>query len=98
MCCAIAVLGLIGPRALVAFWWLVDPARWTLVFGNSALIPALGFLFLPWTTLMYVLFWAAGGLDFLGWLFVAVAFVADIGTYGGGAFGNKEKVSSYYDR
>jgi hypothetical protein len=98
VCCAIAILGLIGPRALVAFWWLVDPARWALVFGGSPLVPLLGFLFLPWTTLMYVLFWAVGGLEPLGWLFVVVAFLADFATYGGGGYRNRDRVSSYYDR
>ena len=95
MCCAITVLGLLGPRALVIFWWLVDPARWNVAFGGSALLPILGFIFLPWTTIAYVLFWTVGGLDFIGWLFVALAFVLDIGTYGGGAYGNKDQVSSY---
>ena len=95
VCCAIALLGVLGPRALIIFWWLVDPARWNVTFGGSALLPALGFVFLPWTTIMYVLFWTAGGLDFLGWLFVALAFVLDIGTYGGGIFGNRERVSNY---
>ena len=87
MCCAIAVLGVLGPRALIIFWWLVDPARWNVVFSGGALLPALGFVFLPWTTIMYVLFWTVGGLDFVGWVFVVLAFVLDIGTYGGGASG-----------
>jgi hypothetical protein len=95
VCCAIAVLGLIGPRALVLFWWLVDPAQWSRVFSGSPLLPALGFLFLPWTTLMYVLFWAVGGLSVLGWFFVVVAFLADIGTYGGGGYRNRDRMSSY---
>ena len=56
MCCGIALLGIIGPRAAILFWWLTDPARWAVTFGNSALIPILGFLFLPWTTIMYVAF------------------------------------------
>ena len=94
MCCAITVLALLGPRALIIFWWLVDPARWNVTFG-SALIPILGFLFLPWTTIMYVLFWSVGGLDFVGWLFVALALVLDIGTYTGGAYGNRDQVSNY---
>lgn len=98
MCCAIALLGVLGPRALIIFWWLVDPARWNVTFSGSALLPALGFVFLPWTTIMYVLFWTAGGLGVLGWLFLAAAFVVDIGTYGGGYFGNRDRVSSYYTR
>lgn len=95
VCCAIAVLGILGPRALILFWWLIDPARWNLVF-QGFLLPALGFVFLPWTTIAYVLFWTVGGLDFIGWVVVALAFVLDIGTYGGGAFGNRERVSGYY--
>jgi len=96
MCCAIAILGVIGPRALVLYWWLVDPARWSLAFSGGALVPALGFLLLPWTTLMYVLMWSTAGLSLLGWLLVGLALLADMGTYGGGAFGNKEKAQSYY--
>ena len=96
MCCAIAVLGILGPRALIVFWWLVEPARWGVTFNDQVLLPVLGFVFLPWTTIMYVLFWAAGGLEPLGWLFVVLGLVADIGTYGGGAFGNRERVQSYY--
>jgi hypothetical protein len=96
MCCAIAVLGILGPRALILFWWLTDPVRWGLVFNNQILLPALGFLFLPWATLMYVLFWTATGLPFAGWVFVALGVLLDIGTYGGGAFGNRDRVQSYY--
>ena len=96
MCCGIAILGIIGPRALVLYWWLVDPARWSLTFSGGALVPALGFLFLPWTTLMYVLLWSTSGLTLLGWLLVGLALVGDLGTYGGGAFGNKDKAQSYY--
>lgn len=95
VCCAIAVLGLLGPRALILFWWLIDPARWNLVF-QGFLLPALGFVFLPWTTLTYVLFWTVGGLDFIGWVFIALAFALDIATYGGGAFGNRERIPYNY--
>ena len=96
MCCAIAFLGILGPRALLVFWWLVDPARWAATFNDQVLLPALGFVFLPWTTFMYVLFWTPTGLPALGWLLVALGVVLDAGTYGGGAFGNREKVQSYY--
>ncbi len=96
MCCAIALLGIIGPRALLVYWWLVDPARWTATFDGGVLLPAIGFLFLPWTTIMYVLMWTTQGLDLLGWLVVGLGLLADMGTYGGGALGNKDKVETYY--
>lgn len=96
MCCGIAILGILGPRALILFWWLTDPTRWSVTFSGEAILPALGFLFLPWTTIMYVLFWAVGGLTPLGWVFVGLGLLADLGTYGGGALGNKDQVQTYY--
>ena len=57
MCCAFALLAILGPRALIFFWWLADPARWSVTFNNQVLVPVLGFVFLPWTTVMYVVFW-----------------------------------------
>ena len=45
MCCGLAVLGILGPRALIVFWWLVDPARWAVTFNNGVLLPALGLVF-----------------------------------------------------
>ncbi len=95
MCCAIAVLGILGPRALMLFWWLTDPARWNVVFGGP-LAPILGFLFLPWTTIMYVLVYSVGGLSLGGWLLVGLGLVVDIGTYGGGAYGNRDRVPTSY--
>jgi hypothetical protein len=96
MCCGIAVLGILGPRVAIVIWWLTDPARWAATFNNDVLLPALGFLLLPWTTIMYVLFWTTGGLSGLGWIFVILGLLADLGTYGGGAFGNRAKVETYY--
>jgi hypothetical protein len=96
MCCAIALLGIIGPRVLIVIWWLTDPARWALTFNNQVLLPAVGFVFLPWTTFLYVLSWTTAGLSTLGWLLVGLGVLLDLGTYGGGVFGNREKVQSYY--
>ena len=95
MNCLFAVLGLIIPRVIAVGWWLADPARWSTVFGGT-LLPVLGFLFLPWTTVMVVLSWTSSGFSLLGWIFIFFAFMADIATYGGGFLGNKERVSSYY--
>ena len=96
MCCAIAVLECSRPACPDHL--LVARRPGSLERGIQRgvfLLPALGFLFLPWTTIMYVLFWTVGGLDFFGWLFVALAFVLDIGTYGGGAYGNRDRIPNY---
>ena len=96
MCCALAFLGILGPRALIVFWWLIDPARWALIFNNQILLPALGLVFLPWTTVMYVLAWTPTGVPLFGWLLILLGVVLDVGTYGGGAFGNKDQIQCYY--
>ena len=55
MCCVVAALFTLGPRAAILFWWLVQPVRWEQTF-DTFLWPFVGFLILPWTTLMYVLY------------------------------------------
>ena len=54
MCLLLAIFMLLGPRALIFFWWLMEPVRWQATF-QSAFVPIIGLLFLPWTTIMYVL-------------------------------------------
>jgi len=95
MVCLAAALLLLGPRVAAVLWWIFDPTRWNTVFSN-ALIPILGIVFLPWTTLAYVLFWASGGISLLGLIVVAIGFVVDIGSYAGSAYSNKDQLSSIY--
>ncbi|KTB48116.1 hypothetical protein DEALK_09610 [Dehalogenimonas alkenigignens] len=82
MCCPAVIALLIGPRAAILIWWLLDQARWQAAF-DTFLIPLLGFFLLPWTTLAYVLVFRGGveGFDFI-WLIVAV--LVDLGAYSGG--------------
>lgn len=94
MCCLFSVLAILGPRAALIVYWLLYPAAWTLAFGSNWLVPILGFLIAPWTTMAYV-FVFPGGLDALDWLLVGLAFVIDIGSIGGGAFGNRDRMQGY---
>jgi hypothetical protein len=81
----------LGPRIASIIWWIVEPARWVGVAFNSALWPILGILFLPWTTLMYVLV-APGGVVGWDWLWLGIVFLGDIGMYAGGGYGNRDRV------
>jgi len=91
MCCLFTTLVLLGPRALIVLWWLVDPNRWAVAF-SSAIWPILGFLFLPWTTLMWALVWVPSGISGFSWVWIALAFIADIASYSGGAYGNRKQI------
>jgi len=94
MCCLIAILAMLGPRAALFLWWLVDPSRWGLAF-NGFLVPFLGFLFFPFTTLVFVALFP-GGIDGLEWLWMGIALALDLGNTFGGAYGNRGRVRSSY--
>jgi hypothetical protein len=89
MCCLVALAGLVSPRLVLVLWWLLDSARWSALFDNL-IVPVLGFLFLPWTTLVYV-FFAPTGFGGLAPIVVVIAVLIDAGTYGGGVFGNRRR-------
>ena len=93
MCCFFTTLLLLGPRAAILIWWLINPVRWQATF-DTWIWPLLGFIFLPWTTLMYVLV-ASGGVIGFDWVWIGLAVVADIGMYVGGGYGNRDRIPGY---
>jgi len=96
MCCLFSALVLLGPRAGILIWWLLEPAKWNLAF-ETFIWPVLGFIFVPWTTLMYVLVFQ-GGIDGFDWVWLGLGLLIDIGSWTGGAYGNRGRISSSYTR
>jgi hypothetical protein len=80
--CLIFTLLLLGPRAALLLGYFVWPARWELAF-DSFLWPALGFVLLPWTTLMYLLV-APGGVNGFDAFWLVLAVLLDLGSLFGG--------------
>ena len=93
MCCLFTTLVLFGPRLGILVWWLIQPVRWNAAF-ETFLWPFLGFLFLPWTTLMYVLIFP-GGVTGFDWIWLGLGLLADITSYTGGAYGNRNQIPGY---
>jgi len=91
-CCLLGCLFAAGPRVAFAMWWLFDPRRVMATFGNW-LWPLLGLLFLPWTTLMYMLV-APGGLSIVNWIFLGLAFAVDLSTWFGNGEAGRRKYAS----
>lgn len=98
MCCGFLALVLLGPRFVGAMWWLIDQVRWSAAFrGWPAdniwwIWPILGIVFLPWTTIMYVIV-APGGVTGWDWLWLGLMLFADIVSYGGGI--GRKRIPNY---
>ena len=80
MCCLALIAGFIGPRLALFVWWVFG-SKVDAAFG-SWIWPLLGLIFLPWTTLAYVVAWGPlDGVSGLGWLVGAIGLAGDIATY-----------------
>ena len=79
MCCFFILFAALGPRfAVLAIWIFGD--RVDLAF-DSWFLPLLGLIFLPWTTLFYLLVWSVGGVSGAEWIIVGLGVVFDLLTY-----------------
>jgi len=88
--CLVALLAWFSPRlAILAIWLFTN--RMAVAF-QSFWIAAIGFLFLPWTTLAWAVCWAgpkipghaASGISGFGWFVVVFAFFVDLASYAAG--------------
>jgi hypothetical protein len=82
--CLLAILTGFFPRVGLLIVWIftneVDQAY------DTWILPLLGLIFLPLTTLVYALFYSPiGGVDGIEWFWVVLAFLLDIGALGAGA-------------
>ena len=89
MCCFFLTLMFFGPRLAFLIYWLVRPGYVSMVF-QTWIWPLLGLIFLPWTTLMWVLVYGANGIIGFDWLWLGLALAADIASYTSGAYKRKE--------
>ena len=91
--CIFLILLFLGPRAASLIWWLFNPVRFELTF-NTWIVPLIGILFVPWTTLMYTLV-GLNGISGWDWLWLGLAFLIDLASYSGGAYSQKDRIPGY---
>jgi hypothetical protein len=88
MCCVLALLAFLGPRLVIVLLWLFT--NYLSRAFDAFLLPLLGFLFLPWTTIAWAIAQnELGGVSGLGLLIVGLGFLGDVGVIGGGARGRR---------
>jgi hypothetical protein len=96
MCCFFTALVFFGPRLGFLVFWLFPYGQLKVnaAFAGLSypfLVGLLGLIFLPWTTLMYVLVFPLNSFD---WIWLGLGIAADIFSYVG-SFHNRERVPGY---
>ena len=83
--CLFLAIAAVAPRAGVAILWLFTDLEQKAFMswpGQAWIWSLLGLIFLPWTTLMFILVGAAmGSITLFGWLLVGMGLVMDLGHY-----------------
>ena len=94
MCCLLTTLVFFGPRLGILVWWLIAPIYVSSAFGDRWLLIILSWAFIPWTTLMYI---AIGGAPLVGfdWVWLILGVLADVASYSGGFYGNRDEIPGY---
>ena len=93
MCCMLTSLIFFGPRLAILIWWLISPVYVGAAF-NSVLLSLLAWAFIPWTVLMYLFIYPNGVVGF-DWVILIIGILADIASYSGGFYGNRNQVPGY---
>jgi hypothetical protein len=94
MCCLALTAGFLGPRIALFLWWIFGD-KVELAF-DTWIWPLLGLIFLPWTTIAYVLAWGAvDGVSGIGWLVVAGGVFLDFATYSSRAAKSRYQTTTF---
>ena len=93
MGCLFLLITMLSPRlGIIILWVFTDYVSRSF---TTWIWPLLGLIFLPWTTLFYILVAApAGGITWWGWLFVAIGFLSDVAAHAN-AYANRQQAQSY---
>jgi hypothetical protein len=84
VCCVLILLAFFTPRIVLFILWVFT--TYLSRAYDGFVLPFLGFLFLPATTLAYAIAQnELGGLNGLGLIVVLIGLAVDIGLLGGGA-------------
>ena len=95
MPCLFALMAGFFPRLASLFIWFARPNMFCAAFGGSWFWPLLGIIFLPFTTLMYVILWSATGLTGWDWVWLILAVVIDVMHYTSTAYSNRNQIPGY---
>ena len=93
MGCLFVLFAGVFPRLGLFIIWVARPNMVDAAF-STWIWPFLGIIFLPLTTLIYVILWQAGGLDGFDWFWIVLAVLADL-THLGGSYTQRRQMPGY---
>lgn len=96
MPCLFALFAGFFPRIADIILWIARPTMFTAPFNGSWIWPALGIVFLPLTTLFFVLLWNPGvGIVGWDWLWLGLAVLMDVTNWLGHYRGYRDRGLTY---
>ena len=89
MGCMFLLIAALSPRFAVILMWIFTP--WVDRATEAFIWPLLGLIFLPITTLLYVILWNTGGhgVDGWEWILVILGVFGDLASYGASRYGRR---------
>jgi hypothetical protein len=89
-------------------WWLMDSARFNLAFQTwpqpfhlafppGGIWPVVGTIFVPWTTLAYLIVFP-GGLVGLDWVWLGLGLLVDLGSHFGGGYRHRDRIRGHREQ
>jgi hypothetical protein len=95
-CCLLALASWISPRLGIVIAWIFFNDHTSATF-TTFILPFIGFIFLPWTTLAYIICYAVPiGVTGFGWVVVVLALLIDLGSYGSGQQARSRRSAAAY--
>jgi hypothetical protein len=83
-------------RIMLLMVWIARPAMMNATF-STFILPCLGFMVLPFTTLMYVfLKQGVGTIQGLDWLWLLLAVILDLASVAGAGAANRNRIPAGY--
>ena len=96
MPCLFALFAAMFPRIADIFIWIARPAYFNNAFNDKWWWGILGIIFLPFTTLMYlILVYGVGGIYGWDWFWLVLAVFVDLSHYAHTAYNNKNALPGY---
>ena len=78
--CLLALGLAFAPRLFLILAWIFS-TRWQIVWQGQWFLPLLGIIFLPYTTVMYMLVWSPAGIQGWDWLWLLLGVWLDVMHY-----------------